>query len=553
MATGAEALVRALDRSGVSVVFGVPGPDNLPLIMALRSQPLRFVGLQDPGQALRAADGFARRTGKMGVVVNGPGRYPLAACPEVVEALQAEAPLLLVEIEVASPPLPGPPRTRPDPEPKDASQVQPAVPVQTASLRPVDDVLSVLRHARDRSLSSPGGPVELRLTPAFLSSDATVDADEDTSEQSSEQLVATVEHQQLRRAAKLVDDSQHVLIWAGGGALRANAGGSVAELAEKLGAPVITTVQAAGLLPARHPCLVGLPPQLPAVSAMWDKADLIVAVGSDFDEQSTQGWQFPSPKALIAINIDAADAGRNYRPDVLLRGDGKTLTKALADVVSYRGGTAVVRSRLQDLRNTVRGELAQSDPQEMAFLKAVADAIPDRTTVVADPCAAGRWLAAFHEWTLPRTLLYPTELTTIGYALPAAIGAVMSGTTEPVVAVLGDQGLLGSMGQLAVLARERLPLTLLVVDDNGSGRLRARLAALGADEGALDRASPDFAAAARTFGLRADSLETVGDDLTTALRAHIVAPDPTMLVVKAALNQPPTDESRWPDVHQSRS
>src|SRR5690606_21150037 len=127
--------------------------------------------------------------------------------------------------------------------------------------------------------------------------------------------------------------------------------------AEKVGAPVMTTVQAAGLLPARHPCLVGMPPHLPQVGRLWDDADLVVAIGTDFDEQATQGLRLPPPENLIAINIDAVDAGRHYRPDVLLRGDARTLTKALADTVGYRGGTAVVRSRLEEVRAAVRRDL----------------------------------------------------------------------------------------------------------------------------------------------------------------------------------------------------
>jgi thiamine pyrophosphate-dependent acetolactate synthase large subunit-like protein len=164
---------------------------------------------------------------------------------------------------------------------------------------------------------------------------------------------------------------------------------------------------------------------------------------------------------------------------------------------------------------------------------------------VADPSTAGRWLAAFHEWTLPRTLLVPADPATIGYAVPAAVGAAVTGTPDPVVAVIGDQGLLARLGELAVLAREKLPLTVLVVDDGGAGRLRPDLVAMGLAADALDRPGPDLAAAARTFGLRADAIDVVGDELTAALRAHVAAPDPTVLVLRARLDLPPTDRSRW--------
>ncbi len=540
MATGAETLVRALERIGVSVVFGVPSRPTLRMVVQLRAQGVRFVATHSVGAAISAADGYGRRTAKVGVVLGAASPGSLADTVEAAEAAAAEVPLLLLEVTGTPARLPGPPRPA-----AEVPRVEPRHARALTDLSPTDDIAAVVRAARNTATTSPSGPVVLRLAPGLLQAAVAPEPEEEAGEPAPRPAAKPVEHVQLRRAGNLVDASQHVLIWAGGGALRAGAGGAVAELAEKIGAPVLTTVQAAGLLPARHPCLVGLPPHLPQVGAIWDNANLVIAIGTDFDEEATQGLRMPEPENLIAINVDAVDAGRHYRPDVLLRGDAKVLTKALADTISYRGGTAVVRSRLQEVRNSTRAALRESDPHEMAFLDALGSALPDRTTVVADPCAAGRWLAAFHEWTLPRTLLFPTDVEVRGYALSAAVGAAASGTTEPVVAVIGDQGLMASLGELMVLAREKLPLTVVVVDDGGAGRLRPGLVELGMDPTAMDRPGPDLAATARTFGLRADAIDVMGEELTTALRAHIAAPDPTVLVVQARLAQPPTDVSRW--------
>jgi thiamine pyrophosphate-dependent acetolactate synthase large subunit-like protein len=539
MPSGAEVLVRALERIGVDVVFGVPSRRNLPLLVQLRAQGVRVVQTHTVGGSISAADGYARRTGSLGVVLGGAAT-PLGDRAEAAEAVASEVPLLLIELDVSPPTLPGPPREVAAPATTPSRHVPRMVHVAAG-----DDVRAGVAHARDVARTSPSGPVVLQLAADVVTGAAAPEHDDEAVESAARPPAASVEHVQLRRAGNLVDAAQHVLIWAGGGALRAGAGGAVAELAEKLGAPVLTTVQAAGLLPARHPCLVGLPPHLPQVGALWDRADLVIAIGSDLDEESTQGLALPEPPTLVAINVDAVDAGRHYRPDVLLRGDARTLTKALADAISYRGGTAVVRSRLQEVRTAVHRDLADSDPHETAFLHAVAAALPDRATVVVDPCAAGRWLAGFHEWTLPRTLLHPADPDASGYAVPAAIGAAATGTTDPVVAIIGDQGLLACLGELAVVAREKLAMTLLVVDDGGAGRLRPVLAGLGLDPGALDKPGPDLAATARTFGLRADRIDVVGDELTAALRAHIAAPDPTVLVVQARLGLPPTDPSRW--------
>jgi thiamine pyrophosphate-dependent acetolactate synthase large subunit-like protein len=541
MATGAEVLTRGFARIGVDVVFTVIGAHALPLVLQLRASGIRVIGLHSPTAAVLAASGYARRTGSVGVAISGPGHDDLTRLDATRRARAAETPLLLVSTSPVPPALPGPPRPRAEAVEPAVGHVRAVVPLTTA-----DDVTAAMTQARAEALRAPAGPIGLQLSPDFLVATARPEPEDDAVTDHTDAHAAGVEHVQLRRAGNLVDASQQVLIWAGGGALRAGAGGAIAELAEKVGAPVMTTVQAAGLLPARHPCLVGMPVHLPQVGQLWDDADLVIAIGTDFDEQSTEGLRLPSPENLIAINIDAVDAGRHYRPDVLLRGDARTLTKALADTVSYRGGTAVVRSRLEEVRAAVRRDLAESDPVAMDFLHSVSAALPDRVTVVADPCAAGRWLAAFHEWTLPRTLLFPDDVDEIGHALPLAIGAACAPTADPVVAVIGDQGVLRHLGALAVVADEGLPLTVLVVDDGGAGRLRPALVAAGADPAALDRPSPDHAAAARTFGLRADRVESVGEELTTALRAHISAPDPTVLVVSADVGAPPTDESRWP-------
>ena len=538
MASGAEALTGALERVGVPVVFGVVDTVNLPLAMELRRSGIRFVTMPTVAFAVQAADGYARRSARIGVVLAGRNASP-GLLAEVAQAQEAEAPVVVLQVTATPPDLPGPPRPR-SPLPPSPEAVVP-----THRLNGADDLVAALRKISATALESPRAPVLVTVTDEFLDATSVLEPDEETADTAPPTAKSSVEHVQLRRAGNLVDESQSVLIWAGGGALRAQAGGAIAELAEKVGAPVILTEQAAGLLPARHPCLVGLPPHLPAVGALWDRADLVIAVGTDLDEQSTQGLRLPEPANLIAINIDAVDAGRHYRPGVLLRGDARTLTKALSDAVSYRGGTAVVRSRLQEVKEQVRRDLRETDASEMVFLESLSKALPDRTTVVVDPCTAGRWMAAFHEWTLPRTLLVPTTADVLGFALPAAIGAAMCSDNEPLLAVMGGEGMVSCLGALAVMAREKPALTILVVDEGGSGRLRPQISERDGDPHMFDHPSPDFASAARTFGIRSDIVTSVGEDLSNALRAHVAAPDPTVLVLKAELSQPPTDESRW--------
>ena len=134
--------------------------------------------------------------------------------------------------------------------------------------------------------------------------------------------------EQLARAAEILERSRRPLIWAGGGALQAGAGPAIAELAEKLVAPVMLTYSAAGLLEPGHPCLVEAPPHVLEAGALWDEADVVVAVGTDFDGMMTQGWKQPQPPHLVAINVDPADAAKNYLPDVTLEADAALASRA---------------------------------------------------------------------------------------------------------------------------------------------------------------------------------------------------------------------------------
>ena len=134
-------------------------------------------------------------------------------------------------------------------------------------------------------------------------------------------------------ALDLVAAARRPLVWAGGGAVAAGASDAVGAVAQRLGAPVVTTYSAAGIA-AGHPLHVGLPPHVPEIGAVWDEADLVIAVGSDLDGMMTQNWRMPAPQRLVAINVDEADAAKNWAPDVIVGGDARDACEALARELS---------------------------------------------------------------------------------------------------------------------------------------------------------------------------------------------------------------------------
>jgi thiamine pyrophosphate-dependent acetolactate synthase large subunit-like protein len=532
--TGAAGLVAALEGAGVEVVFGLPGVHNLAAWEALRTSPIRLIGVRHEQAAAYAADGYARTTGRAGValVTTGPGAANTLGA--VGEAWASRSPVVVIATDV-------PTGLRREGVHRGMLH---EVPDQAALFRPVTKAALRVERARDvgdavalalhRASTPPARPVYVEVPTDLLGASETKpspgsDPLEGAGSPGSDPLEGS-----LRVATDLLADVQRPLVWAGGGAV--DAGEAVAALAERLGAPIFTTYTGRGVA-GDHPLAVGLPPHLPRTGALWDQADAVVAVGSDLDGMSTQNWLHPRPPTLVAVNVDRDDAAKNYEPDVVIEGDA-TLAAGLA---SRLDGPREPWVDLEGLRRSALDDLRRDFPAELRFLEAV----PAEAVVFADMCIPGYWLAGFRRVPAPRRLAYPMGWGTLGFAFPAALGAAAAGLDAPVVSVSGDGGFLFAPGELATLAQERLPLTAVIVDDAGYGMLRYDQDAAGRERSGVDLATPDFEALAASFGLRAQTVEGLDDAFEHALGAHLGDATPSVLVAKAALQPPPTTSPRW--------
>ena len=167
----------------------------------------------------------------------------------------------------------------------------------------------------------------------------------------------------LDRACALMKGAERPLIWAGGGAVRSGAGRLVAELALRLAAPVITTYLGRGLVPPEHPCAVPGPIHARAVGALWDEADLVLAIGTDFDGMMTQNWLMPQPRRLISVNVDEQDANKNYVSDMTLVGDARAVLEQLLPVTEAREGLPDLERRLAAIAASVAASVRDDDEQ----------------------------------------------------------------------------------------------------------------------------------------------------------------------------------------------
>jgi thiamine pyrophosphate-dependent acetolactate synthase large subunit-like protein len=533
--TGAQLIVDLLEERGVELCFGLPGVHNLALWEALRDSPIRLVGVRHEQAAAYAADGYARATGRLGVAITTTGPGAANTLGAVGEAWAARSPVLVIATDIPST------LRRPDTYRgvlhETTDQAAMFAPVVKAAHRALEagDVASAAAAALRDATAAPHRPVYLEVATDLLG--AGVPAAHNGLGPDPPALDGAALDDAVARLAA----AERPLIWAGTGAR--DAGAEVARLGERLAAPVMTTYGAAGLLRPSHPCLVGMPTHVEPAGELWDAADLVLAIGSDLDGVQTQNFAMPQPPALLAVNLDPEDAAKNYSVDVLLEGDAAQVTAALADRLPERGGLDALSERLHGVRARACREL---DGRALRFLDAIRFALPDESVLVADMCIPGYWLAGFHTPAAPRRLQIPLGWGTLGYAFPAAMGAALAGS-GPAVAVAGDGGFLFACGELATIAQERIPLTTVIVDDGGYGMLRYDQDVRGDERYGVDLHTPDFAAMAAAFGIRAETVDGLEDAFGEALARHVEEPEPTVLVARTPepLVPPPNTSPNW--------
>ena len=264
-----------------------------------------------------------------------------------------------------------------------------------------------------------------------------------------------------------------------------------------------------------------MPPHVEPVGRLWDEADLVIAVGSDLDGVQTQNFAQPQPPRMLAINLDPEDATKNYAADLVLTEDAGERVRGAGRRRCASAPLDGLADRLHEVRAATCGTL---DARALRFLDAIRFAVPDDGIVVADMCIPGYWLAGFHTPAHPRKLQIPLGWGTLGYAFPAALGAALAGrgpgrSRSPATAASCTRP-----GELATVAQERIPLTLVIVDDGGYGMLRYDQDVTGADRYGVDLVTPDFVALARSFGIRAQQVDGLDDEFGAALAEHVLDP-----------------------------
>jgi acetolactate synthase-1/2/3 large subunit len=536
--TVARGVLDVLGRAGVRTVFGLPGVHNLAFWRDAAGTP-EIIVVRHEQTTVYAADGLARATGGLGAALTTTGPGVANAAGAFGEAAASGTPLVLIASEISTRlARPGVVRGMLH-EARDQAAIFETLAKAVLRPRTPEDAVRAVAEAASVAMTWPRGPVYVDIPTDVLDLDVIV---RPTIEKPGRKAP---DPDDLDQAVAAVEQARAVVLWAGGGVVQSEATTELAALAERLDAPVITTFAARGALPPDHPLLVGLPPHEPEVAAYVGAADLLLAVGTAFDGPFTRNWSMPRPPALVSVNVNEADLTTNYRPDVAVLGDARLVLAGLLDRIRPRGpagsGIREVRTRTRErLRTDAAGGPA------LEFLDAVDEAVvAAEATVVVDMTIPGYWYGGYGRVGRPRGLQYPIGWGTLGYALPASVGAAAA-RAHPVLAICGDGGFMFAVGELAVLRQENLPVTVLVVDDGGYGMLRYDQDRAGDDRRGVDLFRPDFAVLARSFDIPTAVLRGT-DGLSAALTDALSSGGPGLVVLELALTPPRTTSPRWND------
>jgi thiamine pyrophosphate-dependent acetolactate synthase large subunit-like protein len=513
--TGGEALVAALVGHGVDTVFGIPGTHNLEIYRHLAVRRVRHVGTRHEQGAGYAADGYARTTGRPGVAVvtSGPGLLNAAAA--VGQAYSDSVPVLLVS--------PGMPLRHPGfgagllHETKDQSAALAAVAAASIQARSVAEIPVAVAQAFSTMTEGRPRPVHLEVPFDVLDERGDVVV---TGPVRTATRVAPAA--QLAAAAERLAAGR-VMVIAGGGARRAAE--ELRLLAERLAAPVVTTANGKGVLAEDHPLALGAGAHLPAVRDLVQESDVVLAVGTELAPSDL--WNGPLPLAgrLVRVDVDPVAVVTNAVPDVAVVGDAAASLRELLKRLPERAPD----DRAGRWRDRKRADARAEGAEWLPIIDALASALP-RDAVVAGDSAMVCYYGALGN--LPAhaasAFLYPTGYGTLGYGLPAAIGAKVAQPERPVVALLGDGGVMFTVAELATAAALRIALPVVVVDNGGYGEIRNEMVERDDPVHAVTLPTPDFAALGRSLGCRGVTLDGPAL-LTAALTAAFAAERPTVI------------------------
>lgn len=546
--TGGDAVVDVLEWAGVEVVFGIPSVHNLPTYDALRRRgSIRAVTVRHEQAAAGAADGYARASGKLGVCITSTGPGAANAMGGLLEAFVSGTPVLHLTGQIETQYL--------DKgrgfihEVPDQPAMLGALSKKVFRAASVDSIAETVAEAAELAFRAPQGPVSVELPIDLQYADARRDA------WSQPKQFGVQRYREMLRgswteATALIAASRRPIIWAGGGAVRAGAAEQVAQLAREIGAGVLTSANARGIIPEDDPMSLGNLPWDRGVRELIRDADLLVGIGTRYQGPNTENWKMELPANLVQIDIDPVVPGRNYQAAVAAEGDAKRVLRYVLDSLGARAAPDPKwMERVASVASSARSHLRSTLGGHEALLDELSALLGDDTVVVKDSTiAAYTWGNRLLPVKGTRTAIMPNGFA-IGLGLTHALGAAAA-TRAPVVAMVGDGGFMLSATELATIAEEHLPVVVALFNDGGYGILRNIQDRQYERRIGVDLGRPDFCGLARSLGVEAERVDTA-ESFGKAMGSALESGEPYLVEVVldsiAPMPRPYTGTSKPPE------
>ena len=527
---GARWLVQALAAEGVDVLFGYPGGTIMPFYDALHGSDLKHILVRHEQGAAFAANGYARASGRVGVCVatSGPGASNLVT--GIADAMLDSVPMVAITGQVATT-LMG---TDAFQELDVFGMTMPIV-KHSFLVRHVDDLPQVLREAFRIAREGRPGPVLVDLPKDVQVADASHLPDHVPA---TVQPPAAPQDAALAEALAAIAAAEKPVIYGGGGIALADAVDEFRQFVEASKIPTVLTLRGLGALPAWHPQYLGMLGMhgTRAANMAVQECDLLVVVGARFDDRATGKLAEFAPFArVIHLDADAYEISKLRTADIALPGDVAAGLRALA--AGQPGDAAQQadwRQRCAEHRNRfgARYDAPGSDIYAPALLKRLSEVAPADAIIACDVGQHQMWVAQHCRFNHPRNHLTSGALGTMGFGLPAAMGAQFACPDRTVVLVSGDGSFMMNVQELVTIARCRLPVKIVLLDNSALGMVRQWQELFFAERySEIDLSdNPDFAALARVFGIPAQRIEQRAE-VDDALAALLAQPGPALLHV----------------------
>jgi len=478
-ATGAQALVYALERVGADVVFGIPGGAVLPAYdPLLDSKSIRHILVRHEQGAGHAATGYAQATGRVGVCMatSGPGATNLVT--PIADAYMDSVPMVAITGQVPTS-LIGTDGF----QEADISGITIPITKHNFLVTKPEDIARTIGEAFHVASTGRPGPVLVDIAKDAMQ--ATTDFAWPVPFDLPGYHPVTRPHaRQVREAARLISESRRPVLYVGGGVIKARAAAQLRELAELTGIPVVTTLMARGAFPDRHPQHMGMPGMHGSVSAVGalQRADLLIALGTRFDDRVTGKLDTFAPGALIVhADIDPAEISKNRRADVPIVGDCR---EVIADLVAAvraeqeqgrRPDLTGWRTQLDSWKDTYPLGFDEPDDGTLApqhVIRRIGQIAGPEAVYVAGVGQHQMWAAQFIDYENPGTWINSGGLGTMGFAVPAAMGAKVGRPDATVWAIDGDGCFQMTNQELATCAIEGIPVKIAVINNGSLGMVR---------------------------------------------------------------------------------